>query len=312
MPTAIACPKCKKKYSLPDTMLGKPIKCPACKTMFKVGSPAAPSAATKKHATTATSSIDPQELASMGLGGPLRSEPDLFGEVPSPQAGNPLGNHVVVDPGFAEVGFQADDEDEVDPMQSMFQNPALANSPTKSKESSSSSKGKKRVKKKRKGKRKIHPAIKENLDKATLTLFIVGVVYLMIAGFFFINARRDVEAQYGNIAQIFDLDEEEIDEEFIEGEIQAKRIFWGIAMGIGIAFCLLGLGVQFWPITCATIAIIFYCCLEGWFIWQFPIVLADIKLWLLRIVILGALGKAMMDGMNARWFEQAQRERGLA
>ena len=134
MPTAVACPKCKTKYSLPDQLLGKPVKCKSCNTMFKVAPPAAAGAAqqpARKPAATVPQ-VNQAELAQMGLDGPINRQPELFGEIPPPQAGNPLGNHVVVDPGFAEIESDVGNEEPgEDPITSIFQNPALESSQPK-------------------------------------------------------------------------------------------------------------------------------------------------------------------------------------
>ena len=41
MPVKIACPKCSKKYTLPDSALGKAVKCKACETTFRTKAPGA-------------------------------------------------------------------------------------------------------------------------------------------------------------------------------------------------------------------------------------------------------------------------------
>ena len=39
MPVKIACPKCSKNYTLPDSALGKAVKCKACGTAFRTRKP---------------------------------------------------------------------------------------------------------------------------------------------------------------------------------------------------------------------------------------------------------------------------------
>lgn len=128
MPTAATCPKCKAKYSLPDQLLGKPVKCKSCNTMFKVAAPKAARAAKQpaRKPVAAIPQANQAELAQLGLDGPITRQPELFGEIPPPQAGNPLGNHVVVDPGFGEVEASVVAEKEAkEAVAAIFRNPAL-------------------------------------------------------------------------------------------------------------------------------------------------------------------------------------------
>ena len=53
MPAAIACPKCKKQYNLPDNLLGKPVKCTACQTTFKTPAPQGQQRATRRPTASA-------------------------------------------------------------------------------------------------------------------------------------------------------------------------------------------------------------------------------------------------------------------
>ncbi len=149
MPTAVACPKCKTKYSLPDQLLGKPVKCKTCNTMFKVAAPVAGVAVKKPASKTAAAipQVNQAELARLGLDGPISRQPELFGEIPPRQAGNPLGNHVVVDPGFGEVESPvAEEKATKDAVAAIFKNPALESAKAAAKTQTAN---KKRKKKKR-------------------------------------------------------------------------------------------------------------------------------------------------------------------
>ena len=83
---------------------------------------------------------------------------------------------------------------------------------------------------------------------------------------------------------------------------------------MGAEMCIrdrLGLGVQFFPITCSMIALIVYVLFEL----VFSILTFDFLSlfgWLRRAVICGALGKAFMDAMNARYYNQMMEERRKA
>ena len=114
MPLTVACPGCQSKYSLPDELLGKKIKCKKCGKAFatkpKSKSPsagnrsprqaAAPSRS--RPATRTASGPAASELAKLGIDGPLGRQPDIFDTAPPPGKGDPLRNHVLEDPGFGE------------------------------------------------------------------------------------------------------------------------------------------------------------------------------------------------------------------
>ena len=99
MPKIVACPKCQKKYQLPDTFKAKRVRCRQCSTEFSTqpaGKPA-PKPPAKPQAKPDASRRD--ALSSMGLS-ELKREEDLFGS--EAHAGpDPLRNHVVQDPGFS-------------------------------------------------------------------------------------------------------------------------------------------------------------------------------------------------------------------
>ena len=167
MPAVVACPKCKKKYHLPDGLLGKPIKCKACETQFKA--PAAKPAAAGTGRTVAgaaqQTTQNPAQLAAqqkaqalaqqralelkrLGVEGSIQRAPDIFAG-PGPMRGtpDPLANHVIEDPGFGD-GSDAIVIKEVkakpnDPLASMYANPALA--PAKKKLTDGLKKKKKKV-----------------------------------------------------------------------------------------------------------------------------------------------------------------------
>lgn len=113
MPVVVGCPKCKTKYQLNESSLGKPIKCKSCQTVFQTKARTKadtrnPSAPAKQRADSASSRMAAKsprpgqrsqpaagELAQYGLDGPLKSKSkDLFagaGSVPS-NAPDFLGN----------------------------------------------------------------------------------------------------------------------------------------------------------------------------------------------------------------------------
>jgi hypothetical protein len=103
MPAIVACPNCKKKYNLPEKFLGKAIKCKSCDKAFKTRVPAAQGQRSAQPAKKLPASLRNQasadELARLGIDGPLKAQPDIFAAAP-PTGADPLANHVVQDPGF--------------------------------------------------------------------------------------------------------------------------------------------------------------------------------------------------------------------
>lgn len=101
----IACPKCQKKYQVQGDPTGKSMKCAQCQSVFTVGKPAATG---NQPASAPTASQDElrrrqAEQAAIGVAGPLTSQPGLFPDQTVAPGIDPLGNHVVQDPGFANV-----------------------------------------------------------------------------------------------------------------------------------------------------------------------------------------------------------------
>ncbi len=163
MPVAVACPKCKKKYSLPDELLGKPVKCTSCATQFKTPARTAPGPAAAKAATVAAARAAAQqkarelaqknaaELKKLGVDGLIQRAPDVFAGTTSMQGTpDPLANHMIEDPGFGdrtsalaaiESGVLPDN-----PLASMFANPALEKPKTRKNPSGSKPRKKKRPK----------------------------------------------------------------------------------------------------------------------------------------------------------------------
>lgn len=125
MPATIACPKCQTRYKLPDSALGKPIKCQKCGASFRTQRPAG-QAAVGAASVSAKPQASQQELAKYGIEGPLKRQADIF-SAPPPQRGGALGNFALEDPGFADVELARqevrDEEESTDGMQSIIANP---------------------------------------------------------------------------------------------------------------------------------------------------------------------------------------------
>jgi hypothetical protein len=68
MPISTACPQCNQGLRVPDTALGKSVRCPKCQTVFKVEAEAAPPPA-----------ADPFGLGPLGSGGGANNPFDFLG-----------------------------------------------------------------------------------------------------------------------------------------------------------------------------------------------------------------------------------------
>ncbi len=304
MPVVIGCPKCKTKYKLPDGSLGKAIKCKACGANFQTKAPSSTPAPARPSASS-------EDLAKFGLD-KLKQQPDLFAATPQAPRKDILGN-LAADPGFAEVDFEANEVEEVRNTEGaeLFPNHALESRSKKAKPADDEpATGKKKRKKK---KPKMHPLVKESLDKATMTLFVVGVLMLLVFGFIFFSAKHDASANVANQVNALEDMDIEIDEDDAEfaAEINASAIRFvsGVGMGLGGVFIALGVGIQFFPVTCSIMALLFYCGLELMMLIMNPFGLVSFLGWIRRIAITGALGKALMDAMNARSYEKSQADR---
>ncbi len=140
MPIAVACPKCQKKYNLPDNMMGRQVKCPACGSPFQVPARKQPVVDPRQAAVQQKKRAEMQqremELRKMGVAGTIQRAPDVFEGLPQMQGtADPLANYQIEDPGFAEVNYTrtetTDINDSDDPMAGMFENPAIEKSKKK-------------------------------------------------------------------------------------------------------------------------------------------------------------------------------------
>lgn len=132
MPVTIACPKCQKKFQLPDAMRGKKVKCSQCGTAFRT----APAAAKPPMAAVASGDLprlSDAELSQYGILGNLQRPPEIFTDgPPPPQAVAGLGNFAGEDPGFGGDDFvlpaeaaAAEADSVANPYAAVLNNPAL-------------------------------------------------------------------------------------------------------------------------------------------------------------------------------------------
>ena len=113
MSVKISCPKCQQRYQLPESALGKAVKCKSCGVTFRTKAPgkptASPSKGTKPAASAGRSRKKNQptreELAEFGIGGPIaKRQADVFeGATVDPRSVPRLGNYAAEDPAFAET-----------------------------------------------------------------------------------------------------------------------------------------------------------------------------------------------------------------
>ena len=92
----IACPKCGQQYQLKGDMTGKSLKCSSCGHLFKVGQNAPQAQVAQRKPSRSTPPPTPR--LENNLGGLSKLFPDQL-----PTGPDPLANHIIEDPGFAEV-----------------------------------------------------------------------------------------------------------------------------------------------------------------------------------------------------------------
>ena len=92
----IACPKCGRQYQLKGDMTGKSLKCSSCEHLFKVGQNAPQAQVAQRKPSRSTPPPTPR--LENNLGGLSKLFPDQL-----PTGPDPLANHIIEDPGFAEV-----------------------------------------------------------------------------------------------------------------------------------------------------------------------------------------------------------------
>lgn len=138
MPVKIACPKCKTQYQLPDSALGKAVKCKNCGTAFKTKAPSNNQQLTvAKKRELAVSQPSQSELARFGIDGPIKKQADIFAAPPLNPKHNPLGSYID-DPGFGTADAFEDEleieDDGDDGMAAILNNPyATTSGSTKTK-----------------------------------------------------------------------------------------------------------------------------------------------------------------------------------
>ena len=310
MPVRIACPKCHQQYQVAESAIGKPVSCKKCGTKFKAAAPATSATVASGVDQPAYQQASASALASFGVDGPLAPPPQIFTD----QLPNGMLRNQFEDPGFGDPGSKATAAEEDVPgvdkaMASIVNNPyaksrekkqsPLADIDDRDRDSGS-------------GKRKTHPAVKDSLDQATMTLLLVGVLIMGLFGFLFFTAEKDARALVNNMANGVDEDEELSEEERAEmatAIASGVKIVYGVGMGVGMVFIGLAFGVQVFPLTCSIIALIFYVALEVGYVLVNWFSLFSIGAWIRRVVVCGAIGKAIKDTFNARLYAKMMRER---
>ena len=123
MPIDFACSSCGKKYRVADAMAGKSVRCQGCSAVVKVPAGATASVPAKTAAKGAPAKIssadDPFGLGSLG------GKEDLFAGAGAPRGGDPLGDPLVEDYGFASVEEQANPVAAEETKRRFAENPVL-------------------------------------------------------------------------------------------------------------------------------------------------------------------------------------------
>lgn len=296
---------------MPDSALGKKVTCKSCGASFRTKAPTATKPqATAKPRQKAAPQPSRDELAEFGIDGPLSKQADIFdGAAEDPRTVRGLGNFAAEDPGFGDatpnkqqsVKASREQTDSEDGLAAILKNPHVKRSEAKKQPSGQTSGGGK------KKKREMHPAIKDSLDQATMTLLVLGVLLLLFFGFMYFNAEHDAKVAIKNAG----FDEERIDMEGATEMVSSwTKWLYGVGLAIGGTFIGLGFGVQVFPIVCSILALVFYVGLEIFYVIADPLSLVSLWHWARRIVVCGALGKAFMDALNARSYEKMMAERG--
>ncbi len=103
---AFACKNCDRKIKVKAALAGRQAKCPGCGNPLRIPTPKPAAAAKPKKKTAAAPAPKPEQQDEFGLGNLEGGDEALFGKAappPSSAKQNPLANHVVADPGFAQT-----------------------------------------------------------------------------------------------------------------------------------------------------------------------------------------------------------------
>lgn len=145
MSQVVACPNCQTRYNLPDSAVGKRVKCKSCGKPFSATVGAAKAKTSKANKAAAKQKVDPSELQKMGIGA-IKAQPDIFAAEVAPGP-DPLRNHVVQDPGFGLPSSSAaeassSDSPGSDDFASVTSNPYIKAAPKSTAKKSDSKKAK--------------------------------------------------------------------------------------------------------------------------------------------------------------------------
>ncbi|MEL7496139.1 MAG: hypothetical protein AAFN77_00915 [Planctomycetota bacterium] len=142
MPVTISCPHCQKRYNLPDTIVGKSVRCKQCSQPFVatpgVGQPVAVGASAPPKTAT-RDQLSSQQINQFGIEGNIERKADIFGVAATPAAAPTLGNFAGEDPGFGgedvEIPTASPTADSNEnPYAAVLNNPALRKQKSKKKD----------------------------------------------------------------------------------------------------------------------------------------------------------------------------------
>ena len=313
MPVKIACPKCQQRYQLPESALGKAIKCKSCGVTFRTKAPGKSSAQQRSKPAKAAASVGSKarkkqpsrdELAEFGINGPISTQPaDVFGgSAVDPRSIPRIGNFAAEDPGFSDSApskrresqrnRSADESNADDPLAAVLTNPH-----TKKSDGSNGRGGGSTGKSKRGRKSVSHPEVQDSLNNAAMTMFLIGVGAMLLFGFMFYKADAEVTA----MVETIDFEQVSMTTEKFTSLIRS-RLRWVFGSGIALGAVLIGLGfgVRVYPITCSIAALVLYLCLEAFYGFINPAALSRPRHYSRIVFVCIALGKAIFDAVNAR------------
>lgn len=197
MPITTCCPKCQKRYQVPDTALGKRLQCKSCQTLFPVvavGTAAAAVTSSAPGRTQTSRDVSSADWARFGIDGPLKKPAQIFPEQFSPTAKDILGNYAA-EPGFAEtdqpkVSAATKKNDPNAPLADIINNP-FVKAPPKKKPREANADGKSKGSSKDKNKNKNKKDQQQGSSfPITIYSFIGGLFIMGMGGFLFFEFQQ--------------------------------------------------------------------------------------------------------------------------
>ncbi|MEM9941209.1 MAG: zinc-ribbon domain-containing protein [Planctomycetota bacterium] len=315
MAVKIACPKCNAQYQLPQSALGKAVKCKSCGAVFKTKAPATgnnalmvptnPNGQTKaaqqkgglvvqNQAGNQVTTTGPSasEFAQFGIQGPLKRPPEIFPRY----TGRPRQQlpSVIEDPGFGSASavssggeLKLEDDSSGDGMESIINNPFLKEANERA-EAENSAKQKRKAKRKKIKKQAVQEA-KDSRQQVTINLVIQGLLIL----------TGCILAVVFGVEEIFEITEESL--------AKSVTIIMYCGIGLGVVFLILAISVNYFPVTSAITGLVLFLMYDIVFAIFFPRTLTKYKTWGVRIAVYGGMYKAVTDSRKVKKLTKGKR-----